>query len=94
MLLDKLDSLGGRFGYSQGAAAMPIRRYVGFQTFTPEALKLMSEAFTGACQALGVGADDEAKRNTIARVVIELARADTEISADALCDKTVKILAG
>jgi hypothetical protein len=73
---------------------MPIRRYVESQRFTPEALKMMSEAFIGACQELGVRLDDEARRETIARVVIQLARADDEISADALCDKTVKILAG
>jgi hypothetical protein len=72
---------------------MPIRRYVESQRFTPEALAIMSEAFIGACQELRVGLDDETGRETIAKVVIELARADPEISADELCDKAVKILA-
>ena len=68
---------------------MPIRRYVEHGVvFTPEALAIMSEAFTAAIETLAIGGD-EIKRQAVAQFIIRLARGDGDLNAAALRDSAV-----
>jgi len=55
---------------------MPIREHLReTHSFEPDAIAAMSRAFEEACMALQVFAGDERGRETIARRIVDLARA-------------------
>ena len=72
---------------------MPIRRYVEEGVFTPQALSAMSTALEATTEILGIEGD-EAKRETVARFIIRLARDDDSLDAAELRDKAVAALGG
>ena len=72
---------------------MPIRRYVGEEVFTPQALSAMSTALEATTEILGF-AGDEAKRQAVARFIIRLAREDNSLDAAELRDKAAAALGG
>jgi hypothetical protein len=54
---------------------LPIRPYLAGEAFEPEILTVMSDAFTVACNHLGLHMDaDDAVTRLVAAKVIELAR--------------------
>jgi hypothetical protein len=56
---------------------MPLWRYVKKgMTFSPEEIAAMGDAFQGAVSELGIGEDEETKREAIAQFIIDFARAD------------------
>lgn len=68
---------------------MAIRSYLKDKTcFEPEALRVMSQGFDEACNALHVFAGDEHGREVIAARIIDLARTGV-IDAEALRDRVV-----
>jgi hypothetical protein len=73
---------------------MPIRRYVkNGVVFTPQALSSMSRALEATTETLAIGSD-EAKRRTVARFIIRLAREDDSLDAAALHERAVAALGG
>jgi hypothetical protein len=56
--------------------------------FEPEAIRVMSQAFHDACNALGIFAGDLYGRQVIATRIIDLAGAGV-IDAKALCDRVL-----
>jgi hypothetical protein len=62
--------------------------------FTPEVITRMGEAFTGAAFDLGIQPDDETRREAIAQLICELAKAEPEATSETLRQKVVKILRG
>jgi hypothetical protein len=57
--------------------------------FEPEAIRVMSQAFHGACNALGIFAGDEHGRQVIATRIIDLASAGV-VDAEALRDRVLQ----
>ncbi len=54
---------------------MPIRAFLSGEAFEPEILTIMSDAFTAACNHLGLHIDaDDAVTRLVAAKIIELAR--------------------
>jgi hypothetical protein len=76
-----------------GGTEMPIRRYVEEGVFTHQALSAMSTALEATMEILGIECD-EAKRQTVARFIIRLARDDDSLDATELRDKAVAALGG
>jgi hypothetical protein len=76
-----------------GGTEMPIRRYVEEGVFTHQALSAMSTALEATMEILGIEGD-EAKRQTVARFIIRLARDDDSLDATELRDKAVAALGG
>ena len=73
---------------------MPIRRYVEKGVvFTPQALSAMSEALEDTTEILGIEGN-EAKRQTVAKFIIRLAREDNSLNAAELRDRAVAALGG
>jgi hypothetical protein len=84
-------ALGGSI---TGGAEMPIRRYVEKGVvFTPQALSAMSKALEATIEILGIEGD-EAKRQTVGRFIVRLAREDASLDAAELRDKAVAALGG
>jgi hypothetical protein len=57
--------------------------------FEPEALRVMSEAFHDACNALHIFAGDEYGRQVVARRIVDLASTGV-IDAEALRDRVLR----
>ena len=73
---------------------MPIRRYVEKGVvFTPQALSAMSKALEATIEILGIEGD-EAKRQTVGRFIVRLAREDASLDAAELRDKALAALGG
>ena len=73
---------------------MPIRRYVEKGVvFTPQALSAMSKALEATTEILGIEGD-EAKRQTVGRFIVRLAREDASLDAAELRDKALAALGG
>jgi hypothetical protein len=73
---------------------MPIRRYVEKGVvFTPQTLSAMSKALEATTEILGIEGD-EAKRQTVGRFIVRLAREDDSLDAAELRDKAVAALGG
>ena len=73
---------------------MPIRRYVEKGVvFTPQALSAMSKALKATTEILGIEGD-EAKRQTVGRFIVRLAREDASLDAAELRDKALAALGG
>lgn len=53
---------------------MPIRPFLAGQAFEPEAVRDMSLAFDGACEALGLRIREDPATRVVAEKVIELAQ--------------------
>jgi hypothetical protein len=68
---------------------MPIRRYVApGESFSPEVLSAMSNAFAAATESLGI-AGDEMKRRTLAACIIRIAREEGVVDAATLRDSAL-----
>ena len=73
---------------------MPIRRYIQEgAVFSPQALSAMSQALIVTVEILGIGSDEE-KRRDVARFLIRLMREDGSLDAIALRDRAVAALGG
>ena len=73
---------------------MPIRRCVEKGVvFTPQALSAMSKALEATTEILGIEGD-EAKRQTVGRFIVRLAREDASLDAAELRDKALAALGG
>jgi hypothetical protein len=56
---------------------MPLWRYVKKgMTFSPEEIAAMGDAFQGAVNDLGLGEDEGMRREAVAQLIIDFARAD------------------
>jgi len=53
---------------------MPITPFLARQPFDPEIIAVMSTAFTGVCNALGLNIGDDPATRIIAEKIIELAQ--------------------
>jgi len=74
---------------------MAIQTYLGSEnSFSPEMVAAMGEAFKGTCQLLGIGSSEEKRRETVARLILTLAGADAEADALILRNSAVRILDG
>jgi hypothetical protein len=65
--------------------AVPIRPFLAGQAFEPEIIEVMSAAFVGACETLGLKIRDDPATRLVARTIIELAQRglrDSEILLD------------
>lgn len=51
---------------------MPIRAFIGRQSFDPETIEIMNSAFVGVCQDLGLSDTTDGATELVARRVIEL----------------------
>jgi hypothetical protein len=74
---------------------MPLWRYVKKgTTFSPNDLVQMGIAFQGALDELGIGEDEEMKREAVAQFIIDFAHADKRADdAVRMRDAAVKALA-
>ena len=73
---------------------MPITRCVEKGVvFTPQALSAMSKALEATIEILGIEGD-EAKRQTVGRFIVRLAREDASLDAAELRDKALAALGG
>jgi hypothetical protein len=61
---------------------MPITPFLRNQAFDPETVVAMSEAFQGACQALGLTDRNDPLNELVAKRVIDLAQMGVRSSAD------------
>jgi hypothetical protein len=77
-----------------GNAKMALERYVEGTAFPPEALRVLGEAFNSVLKALDIAPEEEAKRKTIAQMIIRLAQADESLDATSLRDRAIKALEG
>jgi hypothetical protein len=81
-------------GSITGGAEMTIRRYVEKGVvFTPQALSAMSKALEATTEILGLEGD-EAKRQTVGRFIVRLAREDASLDAAELRNKALAALGG
>jgi hypothetical protein len=72
---------------------MPLWRYVkGGVTFSPEEMAAMGKAFDGAVADLGIGPEDEIRREAVAQFILDYARADGRIDAARIRAATVRTL--
>ena len=72
---------------------MPLWRYVKEGvTFSPEEMSAMSKAFDGAVADLGIGPEDEIRREAVAQFILDYARADGRIDAARIRGATVSTL--
>jgi hypothetical protein len=53
---------------------MPITPFLNGQVFDPEAIAIMGEAFTEACQALGLKDRNDSMTELVAKNIIKLAQ--------------------
>jgi hypothetical protein len=74
---------------------MPLWRYVKKGTiFSPDELAQMGIAFLGAIDDLGIGEDEEMKREAVAQFIIDFAHADKRANeASRMRKAAVKALA-
>ena len=70
---------------------MTIYRLLRETSFDPEAVKRMASVFEEACRSLGLAADDEPRRERVARTVIAIAQAG-ERDAVRLRERTLEAL--
>jgi hypothetical protein len=61
---------------------MPIRPYLKGPVFGPDTLLTMGLAFEVAAADLKLPPTEEAKRETLAHIVVELGRSDEELDVD------------
>jgi hypothetical protein len=74
---------------------MPIRPYLqSTNSFSPEMVAVMGEAFKEVCRSLAIGSSEETRREIVARLIITLADADAQADALTICDRAVRILDG
>ena len=59
--------------------------------FPPERVAAMARAFDETCRELDVTRNETARRDTVAQLVILLARADGEAKATTLRDRAIKV---
>jgi hypothetical protein len=52
---------------------MPINRLLAGRNFSPESLKLIKQAFELALERLHIGADDEAAKLELAKLILDIA---------------------
>jgi hypothetical protein len=71
---------------------MPIRRYVGEGVFSSEVLSAMGKAFEAAIWTLGPESD-EARREAVARFIIQSAQNDGSLDVATLHRRTVAAFA-
>ena len=69
---------------------MPQKPHFQQDYFPPERVSAMAEAFDETCQELGVSRGS-AGRDTVAQLVILLARADGQANATTLRDRAIKV---
>ena len=73
---------------------MPIRRYMHEgAVFSPQALSAMSQALIVTVEILGLGSDEE-KRRDVARFLIRLMQEDGSLDAITLRDRAIAALGG
>jgi hypothetical protein len=72
---------------------MPIKKYLGPDSFDREATAALGRAFGRAVAVLGVD-EDEMRREAVAQFIIQLARWDANLGADALFERTIAALGG
>jgi hypothetical protein len=79
-----------------GANGMTISVYLPTSgaSFSPESATNMGKALDGAVDILGIGPDDEIKREAVARFIIKLAEIDGGVDEASLRDKAVMALGG
>jgi hypothetical protein len=63
-------------------------------SFSPESATNMGKALDGAVEILGIGPNDETKREAVARFIIKLAEVDGGVDEASLRDKAVMALGG
>ncbi len=68
---------------------MPIRPFLTGQAFEPEAIRNMSLAYEGACEALGLRLREDPATKLVAKTVIELAQRGIS-DAETLRDMVLK----
>ncbi len=68
---------------------VPIRPFLTGQAFEPEAIRNMSLAYEGACQALGLRLREDPATKLVAKTVIELAQRGIS-DAETLRDMVLK----
>jgi hypothetical protein len=57
-----------------GAAAMPIRPFLAGSAFAPETIRVMSIAFEGVCEDLGLRMRDDDATRLVAEKIIKFAK--------------------
>ncbi len=72
-----------------GLSVMPIRPFLAGQAFEPEAIRSMSLAYEGACEALGLRLREDPATKLVAKTVIELAQRGIS-DAETLRDMALK----
>jgi hypothetical protein len=74
---------------------MPIRKYLGPRnTFSPEMVEMMGEAFRETCDSLNISVEDPTRRERVAQLIVTLTEADGDADPLALRDRAVRILNG
>jgi hypothetical protein len=73
---------------------MPITAYLPTSgaSFGPEAMASMANAFEDAIAVIGIGPQDETKREAVARFILHLAEIDGGLDSATLRDKAVMAL--
>jgi hypothetical protein len=81
---------------NHGSSGMTIIAYLPTSgaSFSPESATNMGKALEGAVDILGIGPDDETKREAVARFIIKLAEIDGGVDEASLRDKAVMALCG
>jgi hypothetical protein len=71
---------------------MAIRKYLTGASFTPEAVAAMSQALEATVEALAIR--DDAKRETVAKIIVQLALWSDKLSATELSERALAALRG
>jgi hypothetical protein len=66
---------------------MTIKRLLSGRNFAPEAVKLLTEVFERASDELKIAVGDEAARETLAKLTLEIAGPKPTLNADDLLDE-------
>ena len=70
---------------------MPITPFLSGQTFQPEIIEVMAQAFRASCQTLGLADRDDPMNEIVARKIIEIAKTG-ERDLERLCEGALEDL--
>jgi hypothetical protein len=66
---------------------MPIDRLLSGRNFAPDSLQLIARLFALALERLHIGADDEAAKLKLAKLILDIAAPKLKLCEDDLLDK-------
>ena len=66
---------------------MPINGLLSGRNFAPEGVKLLTQVFELALERLHIGADDQAAKLRLAKLILDIAAPKSTLSEEDLLDK-------